>query len=127
MSRENEIASHIVDAALQVHRALGPGLLESVYEVILAHELAERGLTAERQVEMSFAYKHLRFDVGFRADLIVDRAVLVELKAVDHVSPVHKRQVLTYLKAADLRLGMLVNFGSARLKDGISRIANGMP
>lgn len=124
---ENDIAQQIVDAAFQVHSALGPGLLESVYEVVLAHELAKRGRTVERQVAVPLKYDNLHFDLGFRADLIVDNRVLVELKCAERLAFAHKKQVLTYLKGANLRLGLLVNFGALRLKDGVSRIANGLP
>lgn len=124
---EDDVAKEIVDAAYHVHTALGPGLLESVYEVVLAHELGQRGLDVARQVPVGVTYKSIRFDVGFRADLVVGSIVLVELKSVETLLPVHKKQVLTYIKAADLRLGLLVNFGAARIKDGITRIANNLP
>ena len=124
---EDEVARQIVDAAYQVHTTLGPGLLESVYEVVLAHELGQRRLAVTRQVPVGVTYKNIRFDLGFRADMVVENIVLVELKSVETLLPVHNKQVLTYIKAADLRLGLLVNFGAARIKDGISRIANNLP
>jgi len=123
---ENEIAREIVDAALKVHRALGPGLLESVYEIVLAYELERRGLRVMRQVPVSVQYENLVIDGGFRADLIVERKVIVELKSVERTAPVHKKQTLTYVRLAGLRLGLLVNFGAALMKDGITRLVNGL-
>lgn len=124
---ENESATQIVDAACQVHTTLGPGLLESVYEVVLGHEIARRGLEVRRQVPIPVTYQNLRFDMGFRADLIVGGLVICELKSVHQVLPVHKKQLLTYVKLADLRLGLLLNFGAARIKEGISRLVNRLP
>jgi GxxExxY protein len=121
---ENEIAREIVDAAYHTHRNLGPGLLESVYETVLAFEIEKRGLTLKRQVPVSIVYEGIRFDEGFRADLTVEDKVIVELKSVEKVSPVHKKQLLTYLRLTDSRLGLLINFGSALIRDGISRIVN---
>ena len=123
---ENEIAKIVVDAAIKVHRALGPGLLESVYEIVLAHELAKRGLKVERQVPISIEYNGLKFQEGFRADVVVEEKIIVELKSVENIQPVHKKQLLTYLRLADMRLGLLINFGSALLKNGISRVVNGL-
>ena len=123
---ENEIAREIVDAALKVHRALGPGLLESVYEIVLAYELERRGLRVMRQVPVSVQYENLVIDGGFRAHLIVERKVIVELKSVERTAPVHKKQTLTYVRLAGLRLGLLVNFGAALMKDGITRLVNGL-
>ena len=123
---ENEIAKIVVDAAIKVHRALGPGLLESVYEIVLAHELAKRGLKVERQVPIPIEYNGLKFQEGFRADIVVEEKIIVELKSVENIQPVHKKQLLTYLRLADMRLGLLINFGSALLKDGISRVVNGL-
>ena len=119
----DEVASKIVDAAFAVHTALGPGLLESVYEVYLLHELNKRGLKAERQVLLPVVYDNLRLDAGFRLDLVVEERVVVELKAVEALLPVHKAQVLTYLKLSGHRLGILVNFNSPLMKQGIRRIA----
>ena len=122
---ENEIGTVIVDCAIGLHRALGPGLLESVYEVTLARELARRGLRVERQVAVSIEYNGDRFDEGFRADLIVEGKVIVELKSVEKVSMAHKKQLLTYLRLTGMKLGYLLNFGEALLKDGITRTING--
>jgi GxxExxY protein len=124
---ENEIAREIVDAAFKVHTTLGPGLLESVYQAVLSHELGERGLAVRREVPIAIRYENLRIDVGFRADLLVNDLVIVELKSVEHTAPVHKKQVLTYVRLANLRLGLLVNFGAPRIKDGITRLVNGLP
>lgn len=124
---ENEIATQIVDAAYRVHTAMGPGLLESVYEAVLACEIGKRGIFVQRQVPIAVSYENLRFDVGFRADLLVGGLVICELKSVEHVLPVHKKQLLTYVKLADLRLGLLLNFGAQRIKDGITRLANHLP
>ncbi|HEY6544448.1 MAG TPA: GxxExxY protein [Dokdonella sp.] len=123
---ENEIATMVVDAAVHVHQALGPGLLESVYEIVLAYELRRRGLHVVRQVPIDVRYEDLSVDGGFRADLIVQGKVLVELKSVERTAPVHKKQTLTYIRLADLRLGLLLNFGAALMKDGITRVANGL-
>jgi GxxExxY protein len=123
---ENDIAKIIVDAAYKVHRALGPGLLESVYEAVLAHELEKAGLAVERQKTIPIQYSGLAFEEGFRADLVVGDAVIVELKSVEAVSPVHKKQLLTYLRLADKRLGLLINFGANLIKNGIFRVVNGL-
>ena len=118
----DEVASKIVDAAFAVHKALGPGLLESVYEVCLLHELNKRGLKVERQVLLPVVYDNLRLDAGLRLDLVVEKRVVVELKAVEVLLPVHTAQLLTYLKLSGYRLGLLVNFNSALIKQGIKRI-----
>lgn len=123
---ENKIATQIVDAAFQVHTKLGPGLLESVYEVVLAYELEKRGLSIMKQVSVPIKYDDLVFDEGFRADVIVDNSVIVELKSVESIAPVHKKQLLTYLKLADKKLGLLINFGAPLIKQGIFRIVNGL-
>jgi len=123
---ENEIAKIIVDVAYHVHKRLGPGLFESVYEIILAYELKKRGLKVGRQVPVAIVYDEIKFNEGFRADLIVEDKVIVELKSVEKVSPVHKKQLLTYLRLADKRLGLLINFGSELIRNGISRIVNGL-
>ena len=122
---ENQIGTIIVECAMKVHRRLGPGLLESVYEAVLAYELAARGLSVQRQVPVRITYDDLVFDEGFRADLIVAGLVVLELKSVERVTSAHKKQLLTYLRLMDLRLGYLLNFGEALMKDGISRIING--
>jgi len=123
---ENEVAREIVDAAYQIHRKLGPGLLESVYETVLAFELGKRGLDVQRQVPVPIVYESISFTEGYRADLIVENKVIVELKSVETVVPVHKKQLLTYLRLADKRLGLLINFGSELIRDGISRVVNGL-
>ncbi len=119
----DEVASKIVDAAFAVHMALGPGLLESVYEVCLVHELKKRGLNVERQVSLPVVYDNIHLDAGLRLDLLVENRVIVELKAVETLLPVHKAQVLTYLKLSGYRLGLLINFNTALIKQGIQRIA----
>ena len=124
---ENEVATQIVDAAYCIHTSLGPGLLESVYEVVLAHELENRGLSVVRQQTVPIVYEGTRIEMGFRADLIVEDKVIVEIKSVETIAPVHKKQLLTYLRLADKRLGLLINFNVALIKEGIKRIANGMP
>jgi GxxExxY protein len=123
---ENEIAKQIVDAAYKVHTTLGPGLLESVYEVVLAYELKKRGLRVVCQQPIPVVYEAVRLDQGFRADLVVEGKVIIELKSVETIAPVHKKQLLTYLRLADQRLGLLINFGAALIKDGIFRVVNGL-
>ncbi len=123
---ENEIATVVVDSAYKVHVGLGPGLLESIYEVTLCHELKKRGLTTVRQLPVPIVYDGLHFDEGFRADVLVQDKVLLELKSVENVLPVHKKQTLTYIRLMDKRLGLMMNFGAARMKDGIWRIVNGL-
>ena len=123
---ENEIGKIVVDAAIAVHRELGPGLLESVYEVILTHELRERGLKAERQVSVPIACRGHHFDEGFRADIIIEAKVILELKSVEKVKNAHKKQLLTYLKLTGMKLGYLLNFGEALMKEGITRTVNGL-
>jgi GxxExxY protein len=123
---ENEIGKIVVDAAVAVHRALGPGLLESVYEAVLAAELGDRGLRVERQPAVPIEYRGRRFDEGFRGDLIVEGKVLLELKSVEKLSHLHKKQLLTYLRLSGHKLGFLLNFGEAMIKDGIVRIVNGL-
>ena len=122
---ENAIAKEIVDAAFRIHTALGPGLLESVYDAVLSYELGRRGLRIARQHPIPVVYENIRIDTGFRADLIVEDKVIVEIKSVEVVVPVHKKQLLTYLRLADKRLGLLINFQVALIKDGITRIVNG--
>lgn len=117
----NEISGIIVDAAFQVHQTLGPGLLESVYEQCLEYELKNRGVEIQRQVQVPLRYKDLQFDCGFRVDLLVDDAVVVELKAVEVVLPIHRAQILTYLKLTGHRVGLLINFNQTKIKNGIER------
>lgn len=124
---ENEIGKIAVDSAVQIHRELGPGLLETVYEIVLAKELERRGLKIKRQVFVPIVYRDIRFDEGFRADIIVEDKVILELKSLDQIAKVHSKQVLTYLRLTGLRLGFLLNFGSPLMKDGISRVVNGLP
>jgi GxxExxY protein len=123
---ENEIATIIVDAAYKIHKRLGPGLLESVYEATLAYELAKRGLQLRRQQSMPVVYEAVRMDVGFRADLIVEGKVIVEIKSIDAIAPVHRKQLLTYLRLTDKRLGLLINFNVELIKDGITRVVNNL-
>jgi GxxExxY protein len=123
---ENEAAKQIVEAAYRIHTSLGPGLLESVYEVVLACELEKRGLRTVRQQPVPIVYLDNRIEVGFRADLVVEDKVIVEIKSVETIAAVHKKQLLTHLRLAHKRLGLLINFNVALIKDGITRIANGM-
>ena len=123
--KENEIGSIIVDSAVELHRNLGPGLLETVYEVTLARALERHGLAVQRQVAVPIEYQGETFSEGFRADLIVEGLVIVELKSIERVTPAHKKQLLTYLRLTGLKLGYLLNFGEALLRDGITRTING--
>ena len=127
MKTENEIATMVLDAAFKIHTNLGPGLLESVYEAVLAYELTNRGILVRRQVPIPIRYEELSFEEGFRADLLAGESVIVELKSVEKLAPVHGKQVLTQLRLSGHRLGLLINFGEIHLKDGIKRIANGLP
>ena len=122
---ENEIAKLILDAAFLVHTKLGPGVFESVYEVVLAHELRKQPWLVERQKPMSILYDGIRFDEAFRSDLVVNGKVIVELKSIAVLSDVHAKQLLTLLRLSGLKLGLLINFGEAHLKNGIKRIING--
>jgi len=124
---ENELSKIVLDAAFRIHTKLGPGLLESAYEAIMAYELNQRGLIAQRQVPIPICYEGLTFEEGFRADLLVDDKLIVELKSVERLAPVHGKQVLTQLRLSQKRLGLLINFGEVHLKHGIERIANGLP
>ena len=122
---ENQIAKVIVNAAYQIHTKLGPGLLETVYQVVLAHELRKQGLSVEREVPVPIFYAGLRFDAGFRADLIVNDKVIVELKSIETLHPVHAKQVLTQIRLSNRKLGLLINFGEELIKNGIRRLING--
>ena len=122
---ENEIGEIVVDCAVKVHMRLGPGLLESVYETVLCYELQNRGRSVQRQVVVPINYDDLLFTEGFRADIVVDDKVILELKSVEHVTRAHKKQLLTYLRLSGRKVGYLLNFGEALMKDGISRIING--
>ncbi len=124
---ENDVAKIIVDCAYKIHTTLGPGLLESVYEAVLAYELGKKGLHAERQKPLPVVYEDMRLEEGYRADLLVSNLVIIELKSVEEIAPVHKKQLLTYLRLADKKLGLLINFGKVKIKDGITRIVNGLP
>jgi len=124
---ENEIAKEVVDAAYRVHTTLGPGLFEIVYEVALTHELKKRALQVIRQQAIPIEYDSIKFDEGFRADVIVEDKVILELKSVEVVSRVHKKQLLTYLRLTDKRLGLLINFGDDLIKNGITRVVNHLP
>jgi GxxExxY protein len=124
---ENEISRHIVDAAFRIHTTLGPGLYESVYQVALEYELKKRGLSFERQKPIPVVYEQIRLEKGFRTDFIVEEKVIIELKSVEVTAPVHRKQLLTYLRLADKRLGLLINFNVALIKDGISRVVNALP
>lgn len=123
---ENSIAHDIVDSAYRVHTALGPGLLESVYEIVLASELKNRGYKVQREHPIPIVYDGMRFEVGFRADLVVEDKIIVEIKSVSDLSPVHKKQLLTYLRLSHKKLGLLINFNETLIKDGITRVVNGL-
>jgi GxxExxY protein len=123
---ENEIAKIVVDASYHIHTHLGPGLLEPVYQRILEHELIKRGLRVEHDVAIPVQYDGLELGEAFRADLIVEDKVILELKSVEHTAPVHKKQTLTYLRLTGMKLGLLINFGAHLIKDGISRLVNGL-
>jgi GxxExxY protein len=123
---EIEIATFIVDTCFLFHTSLGAGLFESVYEEILYYELTEKGLYVEKQKAVPVFWKGMKMDIGFRADLIVEDKVIVEIKSVENLAPVHKKQLLTYLKLADLKLGILINFNEALIRNGITRIVNNL-
>ncbi|MBW6537039.1 MAG: GxxExxY protein [Mariniphaga sp.] len=123
---ENEIAKIIVNTCYNIHVELGPGLLESVYEEVLSFELQSQGLKVDRQKSIPVFWKEIKMDIGFRADLIVENKVVVELKSVELIAPVHPKQLLTYLKVTGLKLGLLINFNEKLIKDGITRIANNL-
>ncbi len=123
---ENAVAREIVDVAYRVHTVLGPGLFESVYEAVLASELEKRGLHVVRQQPVPVVYEGTRFEMGFRADLVVEDKVIVEIKSIAELTAVHKKQLLTYLRLANKRLGLLINFNEALIKDGIARMVNGL-
>ena len=121
---ENELARIVVDVALHVHTSLGPGLLESVYQKVMAHELRKRGLQVEEEVSLPVTWDNVKMEVGFRVDLFINRRLVVELKSITVVAPVHKKTLLTYLRLTDCRLGLLLNFGEQLMKTGISRVVN---
>jgi len=123
----DDITGEIVDAALKIHQGLGPGLLESVYESVLSKAIEKRGLKVERQKPISFMYDDMTFDDGFRVDLLVADRVVVELKSVERLAPVHSKQLLTYIRLMNLPVGLLINFGASTLKEGLHRIVNDLP
>ena len=118
----NSVTGQVIGAAIDVHRTLGPGLLESAYEACLAYELTQNGLHVERQKSLPVVYKEVNLDAGYRLDLLVERRIIVELKAVDSLTPLHKAQLLSYLKLSGLNLGLLINFNVQVLKNGIQRV-----
>ena len=123
---ENDIARIIVDCAFHIHTKLGPGLLESVYEAVLEYELTKRGLSVVTQQPMPVVWEEIRLDIGFRADMIVGGKVVVEIKSVESVAAVHPKQLRTYLRLMDLKLGLLINFNVPLIKDGITRVVNNL-
>jgi GxxExxY protein len=123
----NEISGAVVDSAMKVHTALGPGLLESVYEACLVHELRKRGIRTASQLPLPVNYDGERIDLGFRIDILVENTVLVEIKAVDAINPIHLAQVITYLKLSEKYVGLLINFNVVHLRDGIRRLVQGEP
>lgn len=123
---ENEISKIIVNSCFQIHTELGPGLFESVYEECLHFELIQQGLFVERQKELPVIYKSNKMEIGFRTDLIVEQKVIVEIKSIELIAPVHQKQLLTYLRLTNIKLGLLINFNEALIKDGIQRIANNL-
>ena len=124
MNKIDQIASEIVDSAFKIHSKLGPGLLESAYEVCLAHELTKRGFVEERQKPQPVFYDGIEIETGYRLDLLVGDSVIIELKAVEQLAPIHQAQLMTYLKLSDKSLGFLINFNVPLIKQGIRRIAN---
>ena len=123
---ENEIAEIIIECAIKVHKILGPGLLESVYEKALAYELRKKGLRVDEQLSISFSYEDIVFDEGFRADLIVNDKVIIELKSIKDFEPIHFKILLTYIRLANKKLGLLINFNKELVKDGLKRVINGI-
>ena len=123
---ENEISKIVLDIAFKLHTDVGPGLLESAYEAALAHDLIENGLLVETQVPVPFVYKDVKLEVGYRIDILINKIVVLEIKSVEQIAAVHFAQTLTYLKLADKKLGLLINFNTKHLKDGIHRIVNNL-
>lgn len=123
---ENELSKIIVNTCYNIHVKLGPGLLESVYEEILCHELSEQGLKVQRQKAIPVIWEDIKMEIGFRADLIVENKVIIELKSVEVIAPVHPKQLLTYLRITGLKLGLLINFNEKLIKDGVTRIVNNL-
>ena len=120
----NRISGHVVDAAMEVHSALGPGLLESSYQACLAHELGARGFVVRSQLALPIIYKGVRLETGYRLDMLIEDAVIVELKAIDKLLPIHEAQLLSYLKLSGKRIGLIINFNTVHLKEGIRRLVN---
>ena len=123
---ENQIGDIVVNAAIAIHRELGPGLLESVYETVLSYELEKRGLKVERQIPVPITYKEIQFNEGFRADIVIEKKVILELKSVENMTAAHRKQLQTYLRLTGCKLGYLLNFGSALMRDGIKRAVNNL-
>ena len=123
---ENDVTEKTISLAIKIHRALGPGLLESVYEEILCYEFEKENIKFIRQASIPVIYEEVQLKIGFRADIIIENKVIIELKSVDRILPVHKKQLLTYLKITNIKLGLLINFNENLLKDGITRIANNL-
>ena len=126
MEQHNALSKEVVDAAFHIHCELGPGLLETAYEKILFYELLKRGIPVEQQVTLPVKYDDTVINLGFRADMVVDGKLIVELKSIEHTTDVHKKQLLTYLRVSDMKLGLLINFGEVLIKNGITRIVNGL-
>ena len=124
--RENEISKLVFEICLDIHKQYGPGLFESVYEEIICYELAESGLKFERQKAIPVFHKEMKMEVGFRIDIMIEHLVIVEVKSIEQLAPIHYKQLLTYLKLTDKKLGMLINFNVPLMKDGIHRIVNGL-
>jgi GxxExxY protein len=120
----NEVTGKIIEFAIKVHKALGPGMLEGAYEICLTHELVKHGFRVERQKKLPITYDGVRLDAGYRIDLIVNRSVIVEVKAVERLNPVHEAQLLSYLRMTDVKLGLLINFNMRMLRDGVKRVVN---
>ena len=123
---ENEISKVVVDVAFQIHTSLGPGLLESVYQKVMVHELRKRGLDVAEEVPLPVVWDDVKLEVGFRVDILVNQKLVIELKSIERVAPVYKKVLLTYLRLSDCKLGLLINFGEELLKTGISRVVNGL-
>lgn len=123
---ENELSYEIIGIALELHRNVGPGLLESAYQKALAYDLMESGLDVREQVVMPFVYKEVQMDIGYKLDLLVEEKIIIEIKSVSELAPVHHAQLLTYLRLSDLKLGLLINFNTKLLKSGIHRVVNGL-
>ena len=123
---ENELSKIIVDSCYKIHTTLGPGLFESIYEEVLSYELKSRNINFERQVDVPVEYQKIKMGIGFRADIIIEKKIILELKSVEKILPVHKKQLLTYLKLTNSKLGLLINFNEVLIKDGITRIVNNL-